>query len=437
MHKFRGELLPAWFGAFPSESEQRILPVRYLFEKFREIPGPGRADAYQRLSLTMNGVLPRSREATDGLQPESFDSYQLLKPGQLVFKLIDLQNVSTSRVGLSDAEGLVSPAYIVVEPSKRVIPRFAYWYFMDLYFRRVFNSLGEDGVRTSLGWEGLKELPFPLLSIQKQEKITRFLDVETAKIDHLITKQRKLLRLTEERVVSDIEAVIWGQFVSGNDFSKVNEYSYVPREISSLALARRLSSIPKSWDIQRFKNIFSRRDERNSNSALEMLSLRQTGAIVPRSETGQNQEPSEASIPKYLAVRPGDLVVNPMWLTGGAIGVSERDGAVSPDYRVFAIGDQLLPAYAHEILRSISYRRQSKLFERANTTFDRRIQQIDLDNLPVPIPPKEHQEEIVREVRNIHKRTKKLSEVIKHHIRLALERRSALITAAVTEQIEV
>src|SRR5699024_4387011 len=158
MLKFRGGLLPAWFGAVPPGNAQQILPIGYLFDKYRQIPGAGKADSYQRLSLTINGVLPRSREATDGLQPESFDSYQLLKPGHLVFKLIDLQNVSTSRVGLSEDEGLVSPAYIVVQPSKEVLPRYAYWYFMDLYFRHVYNILREDGIRASLRWETLNEL---------------------------------------------------------------------------------------------------------------------------------------------------------------------------------------------------------------------------------------------------------------------------------------
>lgn len=94
MLKFRGEPLPAWFGTPSADAELEILPVGYLFEKFREIPGAGDADAYQRLSLTMNGVLPRSRGANDGLQPESFDSYQLLKPVNLC------SNSLTSRTSL-------------------------------------------------------------------------------------------------------------------------------------------------------------------------------------------------------------------------------------------------------------------------------------------------------------------------------------------------
>lgn len=279
------------------------------------------------------------------------------------------------------------------------------------------------------------QVPFPRLEIQNA--IATYLDEETAKIDHLIAKQQKLLSLTQEQAEANVEAAIWGQSITWEKNDSIAEHSYQPRSVLCLAVADRLSSIPESWDVQRFKRIFSRKDDRNIDLSLEMLSLRQTGAVVPRSETNQNQEPSEKSLPKYLAVSPNDLVVNPMWLTGGAIGVSGLSGAVSPDYRVFTIGTDLIPAYAHEILRSISYRRQFKLFERANTTFDRRIQQIDLDNLPVPIPPVEHQKEIIQMVTQIHSHTQKLYEASERSIKLLQERRSALITAAVTGQIEV
>lgn len=324
-----------------------------------------------------------------------------------------------------------------IRPLSPILGRFLSYWTQSNHFVDQVRANAVQSTIENFSASRYKELRVPIHTEQEMRSICRHLDAETAKIDHLIAKQRELIDLTKERADADIEASIWGQLVQTDREPGSIKRSYCPRDISSLALASRLSALPRTWDIRRFKWVFSRKDDRNADLALEMLSLRQIGAVVPRSETGQNQEPSEASVPKYLAVKPGDLVVNPMWMTGGAIGVSERVGAVSPDYRVFAISEQLLPHYVHEILRSVSYRRQSKLFERASTTFDRRIQQIDLDNLPVPIPPKEHQEEIVRNVRQIHKRTNQFVKAIERHIELAQERRSALITAAVTGQIEV
>ena len=160
------------------------------------------------------------------------------------------------------------------------------------------------------------------------------------------------------------------------------------------AVSELLENRPESWDVVRFKGLFERLDRRNVDLAHEMLSLRSTGEVVARAEMGGRQEPDEASLPKYLVAEIDDLVVNPMWLIGGGIGVSLRAGAVSPDYRVFRSRGALLPRFVHHLLRSQPYLDQYLLYTRAQTTFDRRVQQSDLDNLPLPVPPLDEQRAI-------------------------------------------
>lgn len=104
--------------------------------------------------------------------------------------------------------------------------------------------------------------------------------------------------------------------------------------------------------------------------------------------------PSEDGLPRYLVVRPGDLVVNPMWLAGGGIGVSDMYGAVSPDYRVFELSASTYPRFLHQLLRSPLLLDQYRLYTRADTTFDRRVQQDDLDNLPLSLPSMPEQRRI-------------------------------------------
>jgi len=67
-----------------------------LFRLKKEKTQPGRKDV---LSLTLNGVIERDIDVNRGLQPESYDTYQIVKKGDIVFKLIDLENYNTSRVG--------------------------------------------------------------------------------------------------------------------------------------------------------------------------------------------------------------------------------------------------------------------------------------------------------------------------------------------------
>ena len=405
MLKFRGGLLPAWFGAVPPGNAQQILPIGYLFDKYRQIPGAGKADSYQRLSLTMNGVLPRSREATDGLQPESFDSYQLLKHGHLVFKLIDLQNVSTSRVGLSEDEGLVSPAYIVVQPSKEVLPRYAYWYFMDLYFRQVFNNLGEDGVRASLGWESLKELPFPLRSIEQQERIVQYLDAETAKIDHLIAKQRKLLKLLDLR-----NEARWHEAFTG----------FTP--LKTLPLKRLL--------VKQYRPVVE---------GAGIVTAFRDGEVTLRSnrrEDGFTFSESEAG---YQGVVAGDLVFHGLDGFAGAVGISDSNGQSTPVYHVCRLrndeDDLRLIAYLLRYLGNSGFLATQAPSVRQRAVDFRNWQ--TFGRIPLSLPQGRVQQRIVSELDESAKALADAKATIERALGLLQERRSALITAAMTGQIEV
>ncbi|MFC9755941.1 restriction endonuclease subunit S [Streptomyces sp. NPDC056921] len=198
------------------------------------------------------------------------------------------------------------------------------------------------------------------------------------------------------------------------------------------AVSELLENRPKSWDVVRFKGLFQRLDRRNVDLTYEMLSLRSTGEIVARAEMGGRQEPDEASLPKYLIAEIDDLVVNPMWLIGGGIGVSRRAGAVSPDYRVFRSRGALLPRFVHQLLRSQPYLDQYLLYTRAQTTFDRRVQQPDLDNLPLPVPPLEEQRVIAE---YLDRETARIDTLIEEQQRL-IEMLSERRVAKVAETLE-
>lgn len=191
-----------------------------------------------------------------------------------------------------------------------------------------------------------------------------------------------------------------------------------------------LSDLPNAWETRRFKAVLDRLSDRNEDLTFEMLSLRSTGAVVPRS-LDPRQEPDEANLPRYLIARIGDLVVNPMWLIGGGVGVSTLDGAVSPDYRVFRSRSVIEPRFLHYLLRCQPYLDQYLLYTRAQTTFDRRVQQGDLDNLPLPIPSIDEQRAIAD---YLDRETDRIDALIEEQLRLIellRERRQAVCTGAV------
>lgn len=176
-----------WIGEIPEE--WIIVRTKNEYHFHKNIVGD-QADAYQRLALTLNGVIKRSKEDSNGLQPEAFTGYQILNEGELVFKLIDLENVSTSRVGYSPYVGLVSPAYIVLAPKQKVNSKFGEYYFLSMWQREVFNHMGDDGVRSSLNSNDLLNIPYIRMGYEEQTKIAHFLDEQCVELNSILSKTR-------------------------------------------------------------------------------------------------------------------------------------------------------------------------------------------------------------------------------------------------------
>ena len=176
-----------WLGDIPAD--WKIVKTKHFYSNQKEIVGE-LADNYQRLALTLNGVIKRAKDDSTGLQPETFNSYQVLRENELVFKLIDLANVATSRVGYSPYTGIVSPAYIVLRPHKTDESRFGEYYFLSMWQREVFNHLGDDGVRSSLNASDLLNLPYIFAPDDEKKKVVAFLDDKCARIDSIVAKTR-------------------------------------------------------------------------------------------------------------------------------------------------------------------------------------------------------------------------------------------------------
>lgn len=178
-----------WIGEIPAD--WNLIPVKRVFRNEKRIVGAA-VDNHERLALTMNGVIRRSKDDSEGLQPEKFEGYQILRKNELVFKLIDLENVKTSRVGLSPYTGLVSPAYIVLTNAQED-NRFYYYWFMFMYYNEVFNHLGGDGVRSALNVRDLLVLPVPNIAEKQQIRISNYLEEKCAKIDAVIARQQEAI----------------------------------------------------------------------------------------------------------------------------------------------------------------------------------------------------------------------------------------------------
>lgn len=195
-----------WLGQTPAHWE--VKKVKHLFRHLKVI-NRGMA-CEDRLALTMSGVIPRALDDAEGLQTEDYSNYQIVDKNDLLFKLIDLQNIRTSRVGHVPSRGIVSPAYIRLKSYAAVDVRFSYWYFMSIYVRDIFNTMGA-GVRQSLTQSDLIELPFLLPSDSEMSAVAVYLDRVTLEIDSTISSQERMIELLKERRSAIITQAVTGQ----------------------------------------------------------------------------------------------------------------------------------------------------------------------------------------------------------------------------------
>ena len=154
------------------------------------------------LSLTLKGVVKNNIENPNGLTPESYETYQIFEKNDLVFKLIDLENIKTSRVGIVEENGIMSSAYIRLVFGSSIYPKYVYYYFFKLYIEQVYNNLG-SGVRSTMNSDDLRDILLPIPPIKEQVQIANYLDWKINEIDRLIQiEKEKIKQLDYKKQVS-------------------------------------------------------------------------------------------------------------------------------------------------------------------------------------------------------------------------------------------
>ena len=229
-----------WMEDIPAS--WNMIRFKDKYQSIKEIAGESSSE-YERLALTLGGVIKRPKDDSEGLQPKAFDGYQILRENDFVFKMIDLQNVSTSRVGLSPYTGLVSPAYIrFCSKNKNQFNKFVYYYLMSMYYNCVFNSLGGDGVRSALNASDMGMLMIPFPSEHEQMLIVEAIESQTDKVDALIANQEAQIVKLKAYKQSLITEVV----TKGLDPN-------VPMKDSG---AEWIEKIPEGWNAVPLKTLF-------------------------------------------------------------------------------------------------------------------------------------------------------------------------------------
>jgi len=158
------------------------------------------------LSLSYGRIIQKDIETADGLLPENFEGYQIVEPGNIILRLTDLQNDKRSlRQGLATQRGIITSAYDAVEIRRDNDPRFWFYSLLALDLAKHYYSLG-GGVRQSVKFADFPNDWVYRPDLATQRQIADFLDRETARIDLLIEKKQRLVALLGEKYFAALES---------------------------------------------------------------------------------------------------------------------------------------------------------------------------------------------------------------------------------------
>jgi type I restriction enzyme S subunit len=196
-----------WLGEIPAHWDIRPL-FTCLYERHER--NPARGDEVV-LSLSYGRLVPRDLTLNFGLMPATFETYQLLRPSDIVLRLTDLQNDKTSlRVGRAEQEGIITSAYVALMSTTHLDPVFAFYVLNAYDLMKVFYNFGA-GVRQTMDYKDLKWFPVLLPPLPEQRAIAAFLDRETAKFDALVAKVQEGIERLKEYRIALISAAVTGK----------------------------------------------------------------------------------------------------------------------------------------------------------------------------------------------------------------------------------
>jgi type I restriction enzyme S subunit len=412
-----------WLGDVPIH--WNIKRLGQFFEERREKVSD---KDYPPLSVTMKGIVPQLDNAA---KSDAGDNRKLVLKNDFV---INSRSDRKGSSGISPLDGSVSLISIVMEP-KRINPKFAHHLLRSYPFQEEFYRYGKGIVADlwSTNSSEMKNILLPEIGDEESKAIANFLDYETAKIDTLIEKQQQLIKLLKEKR----QAVISHAVTKGLNPQAPMKYSGVEW----------LGEVPDHWGIKRNKHLMEfvtsgSRGWAEYYSDDGALFFRITNltrdTVEPKLESIQNVKPPAGSEGERSKIRSGDLLIS---ITADLGSVCVADDSVAGGF----VSQHVSLCRPNSLVVSSRWLAYFILSDAAKEQFigsgygGTKIQLSleDIRELNIAYPPVSEQGEIALYIDTKLEKFALLMNRAESQVNLLQERRTALISAAVTGKIDV
>lgn len=400
--------------------------LRSLGQVFAERKEKGSDRDFPALSVTMNGIVPQLETAA---KTDRGDDRKVVRVGDYV---INSRSDRKGSGGISNLEGSVSLISIVMKPTD-IESKFAHHLLRSVAFQEEFYRFGRGIVADlwSTRFDDLKRIQVYLPPNEQQARIASALDRETARIDALIEKKTRFIELLKEKR----QALITQAVTKGLD-------PKVPMKDSGVEW---IGKVPTHWRVVKLKQLGKLKGGSGFPPALQGETDNEIGFYkvgdLGKSADGVHLAEANHSITQDQAKKLGARIFDVgtiCWAKiGAALSLNRRRVLVSraclDNNMTGFIVDQRIgnPSYCLVLMSIVDFSIHAR--PGAVPSFS----EGDQGELQVPCPPLGEQAAIFA---NIQARTMRLDKLLAKtsaSIDLLRERRSALITAAVTGQIDL
>lgn len=417
-----------WNSKFPAHWD--IKPV-YGIGKVKSICN---CTDRQLLSVYLDvGVIPflAKTEKRTNTTSKDLSKYQRVDCGDLV---LNNQQAWRGSVGVSDYEGIISPAYIIVSLDDSLIRKFANYVFRSriMVDQYVINSKGVGSIQRNIYWQSLKRTLVPIPPRYEQEKIVLYLDWQVSKINKFIESTKKKIDLLREYRKATIDEGILHGF-GANEKKESGIYW--------------LEEIPRNWEVLPIKRICK------VNASISEKAKKQADdelvTFLPMENVTTNGE-VDCSIKKpikevrsgYSSFARGDVVVakiTPCFENGKGACLDCLDteiGYGTTEFINLRPSDKVLAKYLYLITMTQPFR---KLGEKvmSGSAGQKRVPVEFIKNFALGIPSVKEQKKIIKNLEEKLHNIDNLIEKEKAKIDTVHELKNRLISDIVTGKLDV
>jgi type I restriction enzyme S subunit len=355
---------------------------------------------------------------------------RVIRSGDVLISTVRTYLKAIAHVPLAEDNLICSTGFAVLTASPRVVPRFLfYWISSDAFVGQVVaRSVGVSYPAINPG--ELMSLPFPPWPTNTQAAIAMFLDHELAGIDDLIWKKQRLIELLDEKRAALISRAVTQGLDPG-----------VPMKDSGVELIGR---IPQHWGVMAFKRTCTRNIVGIAEAAthayadqgvplIRSTNLSERGLLL-NDVLHIDRSLAEENRTRYL--RAGDILT----VRTGNAGISSVVPKELAGSQCFTLLVSTLKAgHSSEYYVAFLNSSPAKRFFSLESwgTAQMNISVPIIQNVPCPVPPPDEQAKIAEAINKTNGGLDEQLRQCERGINLLREYRSALITAAVTGQLDI